>query len=221
MPLYYYQKFSPSLQFGIWNIEEDEQQLISYLFLNKEEFEILSSFKSEKRRKQWLSYRVLIRTMLSSDFIHRIHYDEHGRPYLTNPPRSISISHTENYSAVLISSDLNLQHGLDIQMLSNRIEKLIPRFMSDDEIRAWKETEDLVYAHFYWAAKEAVYKVEGKKIHSLQQIFIHPFMPGACHTMAKTIEGEYQILFKTFKQLICALAFKLSKKMDNRTCTSF
>ncbi|MCX7697555.1 MAG: 4'-phosphopantetheinyl transferase superfamily protein [Bacteroidales bacterium] len=210
MPLFFYQEFSPTLQFGIWNIEEDEQKLLSYLFLNKEEFEILSNFKSEKRRKQWLSYRVLIRTLLSSDFIHRIHYDDQGRPYLTNPPRSISISHTENFSAVLISSDINLRHGLDIQILSNRIERLIPRYMSAEEIKAWKETEDLVHAHFYWTAKEAVFKVEGNKLNSLQHIYIYPFMPGTSQTFAKTSEGEYQVLFKTFRYLICAIAFKLS-----------
>jgi len=211
MPLWYYEELLPNLQFGVWHITEDVDELISLLFLNKEEFEILESFQSEKRRKQWLSYRVLIRTMVQADFIYRIYYDEQGRPFLTNPPRNISISHSGDFSAVLICSDLKLAHGLDIQHICCGIERVLPRVMTDEELRAWREFEDIVHAYYYWSAKEAVFKIEGRKLTSLQQVSILPFMPGQKETTARTKEGTYRVYFRNFHPIVSAMAIKDSE----------
>lgn len=208
MPLWYYEQINDALQFGVWMITENEQELLSHLFLNKEEFELLQSFRSEKRRKQWLSYRVLIRTIVQTDFIYRIDYDEHGKPFLTNPPRNISISHSGNLSAVLICSDLELQHGLDIQHVCCGIQRVLPRVMTDEELKAWREHEDIIHAYYYWCAKEAVFKIEGKKLPSLQHVFIHPFMPGQKETNARTSFGTYRVYFRNFYPLVSAIAIK-------------
>ena len=107
MPLVYYNKISNGLELVIWQITETVDELLKYLYLNEEEFAMLNSFKSEKRKKQWMSYRALIRSIVQADFIYRIYYDENNKPYLVNPPRSISVSHTDNYSAVLINENVN------------------------------------------------------------------------------------------------------------------
>lgn len=71
-----------------------------------------------------MSYRALIRSIVQADFIYRIYYDENNKPFLVNPPRAISVSHTDGYSAILINENINENRGLDIELISNQALKL-------------------------------------------------------------------------------------------------
>ena len=119
---------------------------------------MLNSFKSEKRKKQWMSYRALIRSIVQADFIYRIYYDENNKPYLVNPPRSISVSHTDNYSAVLINENVNEIRGLDVERLSEKAFRNKSKFLSDDEIDLLPINDLYFYSTLFWSAKESVYK---------------------------------------------------------------
>ncbi len=158
MPLVYYNKISHGLELGIWHITETVDELLKYLYLNEEEFAMLNSFKSEKRKKQWMSYRALIRSIVQADFIYRIYYDENNKPYLVNPPRSISVSHTDNYSAVLINENVNEIRGLDVERLSEKAFRNKSKFLSDDEIDLLPIDDLYFYSTLFWSAKESVYK---------------------------------------------------------------
>ena len=158
MPLVYYNKISNGLELGIWHITESVDELLIYLYLNKEEFATLYSFKSEKRKKQWMSYRALIRTLVQTDFIYRIYYDENNKPYLVNPPRSISVSHTDNYSAVLINENVNEIRGLDVERLSEKAFRNKNKFLTDEEINLLPIDNLYFYSTLFWSAKESVYK---------------------------------------------------------------
>ncbi|HOK21266.1 MAG TPA: 4'-phosphopantetheinyl transferase superfamily protein [Bacteroidales bacterium] len=158
MPLVYYNKISNGLELGIWHITESVDELLKYLYLNKEEFATLYSFKSEKRKKQWMSYRALIRTLVQTDFIYRIYYDENNKPYLVNPPRSISVSHTDNYSAVLINENVNEIRGLDVERLSEKAFRNKNKFLTDEEINLLPIDNLYFYSTLFWSAKESVYK---------------------------------------------------------------
>lgn len=158
MPLVYYNKISNGLELGIWHITESVDELLKYLYLNKEEFATLYSFKSEKRKKQWMSYRALIRTIVQTDFIYRIYYDENNKPYLVNPTRSISVSHTDNYSAVLINENVNEIRGLDVERLSEKAFRNKSKFLTDEEINLLPIDNLYFYSTLFWSAKESVYK---------------------------------------------------------------
>lgn len=158
MPLVYYNKISNGLELGIWHITESVDELLKYLYLNKEEFSTLYSFKSEKRKKQWMSYRALIRTIVQTDFIYRIYYDENNKPYLVNPTRAISVSHTDNYSAVLINENVNEIRGLDVEKLSEKAFRNKNKFLTDEEINLLPMDNLYFYSTLFWSAKESVYK---------------------------------------------------------------
>lgn len=158
MPLVYYNKISNGLELGIWHITESVDELLKYLYLNKEEFATLYSFKSEKRKKQWMSYRALIRTIVQTDFIYRIYYDENNKPYLVNPTRAISVSHTDNYSAVLINENVNEIRGLDVEKLSEKAFRNKNKFLTDEEINLLPIDNLYFYSTLFWSAKESVYK---------------------------------------------------------------
>lgn len=132
MPLVYHEWIQHDLQIGLWKITESIDELISMLFLNKEEFDTLESFGNDARRKQWLSYRALIRNLVKADYIYRIYYDKNNKPYLVNPQRAISISHCSDYAAVLISEDVNSNYGIDIEPVNSKILKVVEKFMNKE-----------------------------------------------------------------------------------------
>lgn len=216
MPLAYHEWINSDLQLAIWHITESVEELCARLFLNKEEFDTLNSFKSQSRKKQWLSYRALIRLLVDTDFIYRIHYDEHKKPYLVNPPRSISISHCSNYSAILISKNLDIQHGVDIEPVDPKVLKVLNKFLNDNEVKEWNRDKNMTKAIAYWSMKEALFKANGKSGLSLKEnVVVLPFNFTSKAKIQGLVKSNdytnfYQLVFRQFNGLIVAIAFEES-----------
>lgn len=214
MPLAYHEWINQDLQLALWKITESVDELISRLFLNKEEFDTLASFKSVSRKKQWLSYRALIRTLVESDFIFRIHYDEHKKPFLVNPPRSISISHCSSYSAILISKKLDIQHGVDVEPIDPKVLKVLNRFLNNFEEKEWGKTKNLAKAVAYWSMKEALFKANGISGLTLKEnISVLPFQMNSKAKIQGIVKSKdytkyYQLQFRQFNGLIISIAFE-------------
>lgn len=211
MPLVYHEWINDNLQLGLWHITESVDDLISKLFLNKEEFETLNSFGSDSRRKQWLSYRALIRNLVESDYIYRIFYDDNNKPFLVNPQRSISITHCNTYSAVLISPNMTLAHGLDIEPVHPKILKITDKFLNPVEAAEWGKTGDAEKAVAYWSFKEAIFKAYGKRYVTLKgNIAIEPFnlndaeMRGFVKLKSK--QRAYKLTLRSFDNLTISIA---------------
>lgn len=214
MPLAYHEWVNEDLQLALWHINESVEELCAQLFMNKEEYDTLNSFKSENRQKQWLSYRALIRQMVDTDFIYRIHYDEHKKPYLVNPPRSISISHCSSYSAILISKNLDIQHGVDVEPVHPKVLKVLSRFLNKNEEKEWEMDKNPTKAVAYWSMKEALYKANGKSGLTLKEnISVLPFKMNSKVKILGIVKSNeyihhYQLYFRQFNELIISIAFK-------------
>ena len=88
-----------------WKIEETEEQLVSGLQLKQHELDVIASLSNGKRALHWLSTRLLLRTMLNTTEYIDCQMDDHGKPYLVNSDTHISLSHSYDYAAVIISKD--------------------------------------------------------------------------------------------------------------------
>lgn len=205
MPLAKYLEIEPGTTLGVWKINETIDELKSHLFLNKEEFDTVALFKSENRKKQWLSYRVLIRLLLNIDTIYKIEYTANGKPYLTNPLRNISVSHSGDISATIISDNPLTQPGIDVELINSKIMHLKSRFLSPVEaIHASVCACPLTYT-LYWSAKEAVYKSLNRDDISIREnIFIEQFISsnGIWIVMVKAFIENKIITYKVFAQII-------------------
>lgn len=132
----------------------------------------LNSFGSEKRRKEWLATRVVLRKMLGDDA--SIVYDAAGKPSIVRSDKSISISHSGNYVAVAVHSSSEV--GIDIELISSSVERVRARFMSHDEEVAIDKCNEKVALLLHWSAKEAFYKIIGNRGGSFLDSFrIAPF----------------------------------------------
>jgi len=173
MPLLKMESLGPYTQFGVWKIEETKEDLKEQVELDPAEEDQYASFKSEVRKKQWLSYRILLKEMLSPDppFLE---YDANGKPRLRNSGLFLSISHSGDYSAVITSKTCPV--GIDIERLKDRIYRIKDKFLTVEEDQKIGETNRLEKLYVAWGAKEALYKIYGRpEVDFQRDLFIDSF----------------------------------------------
>lgn len=144
--------------YAIWKISETSSELRSAISLSPAEESLYGSFVAESRKKQWLAYRLLLRNLLAP-YNYVIEYDDAGKPFLAGSNLHISVTHTEDLAAVIISR--NARVGIDIEKIKPRVLKVRDKFLREEEysiIRKETEAEQLTLA---WCAKEALYKLYG------------------------------------------------------------
>jgi 4'-phosphopantetheinyl transferase len=144
--------------YAIWQITETAEDLHSALSLGSGEELLYSSFVAESRKKQWLAYRLLLRRLLAPENI-EIEYDATGKPFLAGTDMHISVTHTEDLAAVIISR--NARVGIDIEKIKPRIEKVRDKFINEDEACFILKETELEQLTLAWCAKEALYKLFG------------------------------------------------------------
>ena len=108
-------------------------------------------------------------------------YTDKGKPYLDKCEKFISVSHSHKYLALLVND--KEETGVDIELLRDKVLAIKHKFLSDGELSfAGDDSATLVRL---WAAKEALYKVDGQKeLRFKEDLHIAPF------TNPDHIEGQ-------------------------------
>ncbi|HEY1009120.1 4'-phosphopantetheinyl transferase superfamily protein [Daejeonella sp. JGW-45] len=178
MSLVYHKELDPHTSFAIWKIEESADELLAKLQLKSHEISYLDTLVNGKRNLHWLSTRVLLRRMMNTEEYIDCQVDPSGKPYLTNFPHHISLSHSFDYAAVMVSRTRRV--GIDIELIKDKIERIAHKFMNAGEL-AFISQDRIEHLYVCWCAKEAIYKLHGKKnISFLDHIRIMPFnYPGS------------------------------------------
>ncbi len=203
MPVTFNIKINAHTDLAVWKIEEPQAQLIAGLQLKPHELAIIDSFKSEKRALQWLSTRLLLRTMLNtSEYIDCL-MDEYGKPYLVNYDYHISLSHSYDYAAVMISRDSAVKVGVDMEMIKHKIKLIRHKFLSDVELAQKQIGDNINGLYVCWCAKEAIYKWHGRKeLEFKRDIHIKPFKlrdEGKLTALVALPEGTRSLSVNYFK----------------------
>ncbi|MBN2682686.1 MAG: 4'-phosphopantetheinyl transferase superfamily protein [Bacteroidales bacterium] len=172
MPLIHQIKCKDNCVLGFWQISETREEVEKFLTLDEREQEAMQNFKNERRKLQWLCTRALLKSI--SDSQKKIIYNESGKPFLLDASNNISISHSEDLVGIILSK--NHEVGLDIELISERVNKIADRFLSDLEKKNIKRKNRNKQLYAYWCAKEALFKIFGEKeIPFDKNIVIHPF----------------------------------------------
>lgn len=175
MSLVYLREIDSQTKFAIWRIEESDEDLLSKLQLDEREKAKLSSFNKGKRRLHWLATRVLLRTLLNTSRYIDCPSDPNGKPYLANFPQKISLSHSFDYAAAMISTEGEV--GIDMEIIKTKVERIQHKFLKPVEL-AFITQSDTRYEQLYacWCAKEAIYKLQGNSgVSFLNNMTIQPF----------------------------------------------
>jgi 4'-phosphopantetheinyl transferase len=173
MAIAYRQQIDDDTEFAIWRIEEEAEELYNQLQLDEQEKAYYEKLKVGKRNLHWLGTRVVLRQLLRTDEYIDCKVDAHGKPYLVNLPYHISLSHSFNYAAVMISKS---PVGIDIEQVKDKVERIASKFMRKEEMAFITERNKIKQLYVCWCAKEAVYKCFGQKeVSFADNILLKPF----------------------------------------------
>lgn len=156
----------------LWRSDESIEELSALSGLTKDQLAEVGNFKSENRRREYLSVRAALRNMLGDD-CPQIRYDALGKPSLSNGDQ-LSISHTGNLIALMHSKTHNV--GIDIEALRDKILSISKKFVNERENQNLPAENVIEHLHAIWCAKEVVYKIYGKKeVDFRKELMVHAF----------------------------------------------
>ena len=148
---------------GIWDTQESLEELL----LLSEKID-LSKFETEKRKKEFLVSRLLLKEIHPNQ---QILYNKYGAPEIRNG-NQISISHSKNLAAIASSKH---KVGLDIEQISVKPLQLSSKFISKDTCNNLSKEK----ATLIWCCKEAIFKWHQKgNIDFKNDIKLKPFILG-------------------------------------------
>lgn len=163
---------------GVWYIEESEDELVAMLDIPSFYEEGLKDLKNESRRKEWLASRVLLKELLGCE--KQVVYRENGAPFLVDNSFQISFSHTREFAAVMAVPALSASIGIDIEIIKPTVLKVKRKFVNEAEACFLKEESLLLQLLVMWSAKESMFKAMGvSEVDFRQHLHIEPFIPAA------------------------------------------
>lgn len=174
MPIIWSKKLGNKGELAVWHIVEQADELYNKLQLNAAEKAFYDSLQSNKRNMHWLGSRVLLRTLLNTTEYIDCQLDGNNKPYLVNFPYEISISHSNDYAAVIIYKEKAV--GVDVEKMSNKIERIAQRFLSNTELEFISINNRIQHLYVCWGIKETLFKLYGKgNLPFIDGIVIEPF----------------------------------------------
>jgi phosphopantetheinyl transferase len=160
---------------AVWHSTEPLEDLEASLQPDEEAKRQLAAFRSEHRRREWLTVRLLLRTLYPGQPVPVITYSDNGRPSLSDGSR-LSISHSGTFVTLCWSPTRAL--GCDLEALRPQIRRLAGKFVNDEERDHLGATPSLEALHLIWGAKESLFKLYGLGgVDFRKDLHVHAFTP--------------------------------------------
>lgn len=204
MPLYKSIAVNSQTIVKIWRIDESYDQLIKPLTLRSESQKRVDGMKSSVHQNGFLSVRHLLHEFgyVDSD----LYYDTYGKPHLKDG-KQISITHSFNYSAVIVSDSIV---GIDIEKKRDKIKIVAPKFIGY-EAQYLKDLDPNLVKKLtiIWCIKESLFKLFATQGLSFKlNTFVIPFTMKDGFTNAwidyKGKKLRYDANFLEFDGFTCA-----------------
>jgi 4'-phosphopantetheinyl transferase len=152
MPLFKTIKPNSETKIFIWKIEESFDELFNNVILNENSLMRVKKMKSVLHQRGFLSVRHLLKVANYSDF--DMFYTPDGKPHLKNG-QEISITHSHNFSAIIVSST---PVGIDIEKNREKIKRIASKFIGSEK-DFLTEVDMVQQLTILWGAKESLYKI--------------------------------------------------------------
>lgn len=158
LPINYQQNINDTTQLGVWEINETE-----YFFLQKLPFH--QPVNHPHKRLQHLAGRYLLQYLFPDFPTALIEIADTRKPFLREEQFHFSISHCGNFAAAIVST--NYRVGIDIELITARVEKIKHKFLHADELIDWKidqldDAKRVETLTLLWSCKEAMFKWWGR-----------------------------------------------------------
>ena len=145
-------------QILVWKVTESYTELLEQVILNETNRMRLDGIKSEMHQRAFLSVRKLLQETGHTDL--DLYYDEFGKPHLYGE-KHISITHSHNFSAIIISDETV---GIDIELQRDKITRIADKFCDSEFQFLDLDSEEYIRKlTVIWGAKEAIFKIRNEK----------------------------------------------------------
>ena len=161
-----------------------------------------SRFQNERRRNEHLAWRRVVRRELGRKI--SIGYNEVGAPVVDTPDTYISVAHGAGCVAVAISDS---RVGVDIERTDRDFGSVSSRYMTLAEQQL---SADERWAAVVWTAKEALYKLYGRRGVELRgELQIESYNADTHQLKARMIGEAYATVDIEFRgeQIVVAMAY--------------
>lgn len=161
MPIVKTAKINEKSTYAIWETTEDIDELRS---LAKETKNIElpdDNISNEAKKIEWMAGRLLLASLVKEaghEYL-GIYKDEYGKPHLQNLNHQISLSHSFPLVTAIIHQDKAV--GIDVEQPKEKLRNIAHKFLSEEEQEKCGTNLELLCT--FWCAKEALYKLYGKK----------------------------------------------------------
>ncbi len=207
MPIVY-QKVHLSSHLAVWESTEELDLLFKKALLSNDEVALFRNFKSESRKREFLTVRVLLNELFPNQKL-SILYSKTGKPNLAGS-MNISISHTRNFVAIMVGE---FQHGgIDIETINERIFKLATKFLNEKELNFIGNNPSAEILQIVWGAKEVLYKIhEIGDVDFKKHLNVNEFTESTLGNLVADItktgfEKSYSVYFEKFSPLMITWA---------------
>lgn len=158
MPLEKIIQYNPETKIFIWKIDEDFDELFDTVVITDKNMMRLFGMKSLQHQLGFMSVRRLLQQAGYND--HDLTYDNAGKPHL-NDGKFISISHSHQYSAIVVS---NQNVGLDIERQREKITIIGEKFADYEVTYLDRQNQDDYIRRLtvIWGIKEAIFKIKSE-----------------------------------------------------------
>lgn len=205
MPIVINTSVSADSKLGVWRLTEPLEELENLFPLLKHEEEQYKKYKNNKRKREWLVSRILLTELLQERAI--IKYSKYGKPFLDKETSKISISHSKNHVAVIVSNNFN--PGVDIEHIAERVQKVKHKFLQAHELEWCKSNELMTLC---WSAKEAIFKIYEKEL-DFHDIIIVKFDENDTSFYAfankNKVNSKFKIYFERIENDVLTYTFRL------------
>jgi 4'-phosphopantetheinyl transferase len=171
---------------AVWRIDEPEEFLATQLPVSDA---CPEEIQFSRKRLEWLAGRALLKHLATESGLNYqgVVKDEFGKPFLKGLNCQISLSNSFPYVAAQIHPEKSV--GIDLEQPRPKLFAVMKRVLTEGE---WKDGgDDLRKLCVYWCAKEALYKIYGKR--SLifnEHILVKPFALSETGTLEGSIQEE-------------------------------
>jgi phosphopantetheinyl transferase len=152
MPLVYQQNINEATKIGLWHITESE-----FFFENVPQ---QKQIKHPQKRLQHLAGRFLLSQLFPNFPLSAVQISASQKPFLQSSNIHFSVSHCKQYAAAIVSTANPC--GVDVEMVNDKIEKIIPKFLTQSEIDLIPHNQLKNAATLFWSVKETLFKWDGK-----------------------------------------------------------
>lgn len=172
LPLLFSEPFAETGLLGAWEITESPTELFAGLL--PDELTEAHSLPHPQKRLEFAASRTLLRclTELVGLSYRGLVKNDFGKPALRGSDWHLSLAHDERHAAAVLHPTRPV--GIDLEAPREALRRVAPRILSPAELA--HANGDLHRLAVYWTAKEALYKLHGKRgLFFSTQLQIAPF----------------------------------------------